>query len=481
MRTSSVIVPFAVAALLLAFAFPAGAFAQPVAESQPASEPASAPASAFTDWGAAKGGLQVSIAGEAAPAVGGEFELRAGLRNSGASAVKLPAAGKVVGWFLVGQQGAAEDRKFYTQRYYLAVGIEDWPAEMEAGREIVLKAVSIGDCTVYSSKSGKELLAAYVSGKIGADLPPSEGRLVDVLGSGPAAVRLTLLLTQPDGQTMALNSNTFEVTVNPRPLAAMNAESRKAYTAELLKSFDKDAWAAKKAHDESVVLGKDFVPDLIVAARERKRPDFSRMWLATTLADIRDDQAAAALTELLEDPLAGVRNVVAFHGPKQKNDKLDAAIIAKVEKGKDKDPDFAGYAVLGFVVFRGTAPEALLKLTLDSPDARIRGALTASLKNRASPENLARLMKLLADPDEKIRAASARMLQQLGKRTPDVFRAIVAALDLPGEIARRDICKVLGEMAGISAPYDPAADSAARAATLKTWKDWIAKAPRPPG
>ena len=33
---------------------------------------------------------------EAAPAVGGEFDFRLGLRNSGASSAKLPPAGKVV-------------------------------------------------------------------------------------------------------------------------------------------------------------------------------------------------------------------------------------------------------------------------------------------------------------------------------------------------------------------------------------------------
>jgi hypothetical protein len=465
------------AALLIAFAHPVAAFAQAAAESQPATEPASAPASGFAAWGASKGGLQVGLAGEASPAIGGELDFRAGLRNSGAWAVKLPPAAKVVGWCLVGQQGAGEDRKFYTQRYYLAVGIEDWPAELEAGAEILLKPVSIGDCTVYSAKYAKELLAAYVSGKIGADLPPSEGRLIDALGSGAAVVRLTLLITQADGQTVALNSNTVDVTLNPRPLASMSAEARRVYTAELLRQFDKDQWAAKKAHDESVVLGKDFVPDLIAAAKDKKRPDFSRMWLTTALADIRDEQAAATLVDLLEDPLAGVRYVVAFHGPKQKNDKLDAAIVAKVEKGKDSD--FAAYAVLGFVVFRGTAPESLMRLTLDSSDPKVRGALTSALKGRASDENLSRLMRLLADPDEKVRAAAARMLQQLGRKTPTIFRALVAALDLPGETARQQICKVLSEMSGISAPYDPAADAGARATALKTWKDWIAKAPQP--
>jgi hypothetical protein len=56
---------------------------------------------------------------------------------------------------------------------------------------------------------------------------------------------------------------------------------------------------------------------------------------------------------------------------------------------------------------------------------------------------------------------------------------MVTALDLPGETARQSICQFLTEMAGIQAPYDPAADEATRQKALATWREWIKKAPKP--
>ena len=449
-----------------------------LAASAPASEPASAaasrPASGLTKWGAAKGGLQVGLAGETNPPVGGEFDLRVALKNSGTSAVKLPTASKVLGWFLVGQQ-EAEDKKFYSQRYYLAIGVDDWPAELEPGGEILFKAVSIGGGTVYSSKNAKQILSAFVTNKV-ADLPSSDGRLVDVLMVGPATVKLTLLLLQEDGKPETLTSNGVEVKVNARPLATMTAEARKEYVADLLRLFDKDAGTASKAHDQAVSLGKDLVPDLIPAAKDRKRPQYARMWLTTALADIRDERSADALEDLLDDRDQEVVYVVCYHGPKQRSERLDDAITKKVEKSKDNRLN--AYAILGYIVFRGTAPDELMKLTLDNPDARVRGTLSMALKNQASDFNLSKLMEFLSDTNEDTRVNAARMLQQLGRKSPTVFRPMVAALDYPGETARQKICQVLSDMTGIATPYDPKADEAARLKVLKTWRDWISKAPK---
>ena len=459
----------------LAEAPPAGG-ATSAPSASPSAAPASRPASGLVKWGQAKGGLQVGLAGEANPPVGGEFDFRIALKNSSASAVKLPDASKVVGWFLVGQQ-EAEDKKFYTQRFYLALGMDDWPAELESGGEVLLKPVSIGSGTVYSSKFSRELLTAYVSNKI-TDLPSSEGRLVDVLQVGPASVRLTLLLPKDEGGTEGLNSNVVEVKVNARPLVTMTPEARKEYVADLLQQFDKDEWSAMKAHDQAVALGKDLVPDLIPAAKDKKRPKFARMWLATALADIRDPQSASALEDLLDDKEQEVVYVVCYHGAKQRSDRLDEAITKMVEKSKDNR--LTAYAILGYIVFRGTAPDELMKLTLDSSDPRVRGTLSMALKNQASDFNLSRLMEFLSDTSDNVRINSARMLQQLGRKTPTVFRAMVSSLDYPGEEARQRICQVLSDMTGISNPYDPKADEATRQQTLKKWRDWVARAPKRP-
>jgi HEAT repeat protein len=295
---------------------------------------------------------------------------------------------------------------------------------------------------------------------------------------GAANVRLTLLLPQEEGRTEGLNSNVVEVKVNPRPLVKMTPEARKEYVADLMRQFDKDEWSAQKAHDQAVALGKDLVPDLIPAAKDRKRPTYARMWLTTALADIRDEQSAGALEDLLDDRDAEVVCVVGYHGAKQRSDRLDDVITRKVEKGKDNR--FAAYAILGYIVFRGTAPDELMKLTLDSNDPGVRRTLSMALKNHASDFNMSRLTEFLSDTNENVRISSARMLQQFGRKTPNIFRAMVSSLDYPGEAARQRICQVLGEMAGISNPYDPKADEAARQQTLKKWRDWIAKAPKRP-
>ena len=447
----------------------AAAWAQGAAGSQPAAGPSA--------WGPSKAGLQIGLSSEGAATVGAEFDFRVVLRNVGSSAVKLPTAGSVCGWFLVGQQDGRGERKFYTQRYYIAIGLDDWATQLEPNAEVRFKTLSVGDGTAYASVVSKELLTAYAAGKAGGDLPGSEGRLCDVIVPGQAVARFTLLLPQPDGTSVALASNGVEVRVNPRPLKSMTPEERKAYVDDLLKQFNKDEWAALKAHDSAVALGKDVVADLIEAVKDRKRPKYSRMWLATALADIRDEKAADALAGLLEDPVGEVRYVVGYHGPKQKSDRLDGAIIKKVEKGP-RDTSMMAYSVLGYSVFRGTVPEALLKISLDSPEPKVRNALMGALRGQASDFNMSRLMGLLSDPDEKVRASAARMLQQFGRRNPAVMRALVAALDLPGETARKQITQVLVDMTRVGAVYDPAADEAARKKTLKDWKDWVAKAPK---
>ena len=79
-----------------------------------------------------------------------------------------------------------------------------------------------------------------------------------------------------------------------------------------MKKFDSSAWSGRSAHRQAVKSGKAVVPALIAAVFERNRPAHSRMWLATALADIRDERAAEALIKLLHDGLSGVRQVAAY-------------------------------------------------------------------------------------------------------------------------------------------------------------------------
>jgi len=83
-------------------------------------------------------------------------------------------------------------------------------------------------------------------------------------------------------------------------------------------------------------------------------------------------------------------------------------------------------------------------------------------------------LPLLSDDVEQVRAAAAKALTAADDRSPAVLAALVAALDRPGEAARRTVCQALETRTGRTGPYDPQADDAARRATLQAWKDWWA-------
>jgi HEAT repeat protein len=253
---------------------------------------------------------------------------------------------------------------------------------------------------------------------------------------------------------------------------ALPAAMRKQQADKLIAKFDKDAWAGMAAHGEAVAIGPPVVPFLAEALGDLRRPDFSRLWLATSLADIRCQAAVDELIRLLDDPTGGVRGVVAYHGPKQRSDKLDAAILAKV--AARQDGTVLSYALLGFLVQRAAVPPALLTASLDSKDPKVRSAVIAALKTQASDDNLARLVRLLSDENEQVRSAAARALGAMGRSDGAVVGALVRALQASGESARQSIADALGSLTGRKAPYDPKASAAAKDKALKDWQDWWA-------
>jgi hypothetical protein len=81
----------------------------------------------------------------------------------------------------------------------------------------------------------------------------------------------------------------------------------------------------------------------------------------------------------------------------------------------------------------------------------------------------------MADKDERVRSMAATLLEKCDNRSPGVLTALVKALDLPGESARKKTADALSKLSGQSRPYDPAADEATRAKTIAAWKEWGAK------
>jgi HEAT repeat protein len=189
-----------------------------------------------------------------------------------------------------------------------------------------------------------------------------------------------------------------------------------AAVSNLLQRFNRDAWSAQQAHDEAMKRGAAIVPDLAAAAAERTRPDFARMWLATAIADIPGAPSAAALVSLLDDAAGEVRCVVAYHGPKQKSAALDEAIFATARKSNSAH--FTAYALLGFLAFRGEAPEALVKAGLESEEPQARAAAASVLATMASELNKSRLRALLQDPNERVRAVARKVLDAMPADKP---------------------------------------------------------------
>jgi HEAT repeat protein len=167
--------------------------------------------------------------------------------------------------------------------------------------------------------------------------------------------------------------------------------------------------------------------------------------------------------------------VVAYHGPKQRDKALDAAIVAAATKS-DAPARITALALLGYLVHRQAVPDKLLAAGLSSDDKRARSTAVEALKAHASQSAIARLVQRLGDENPRIRALAAEALGAMNTpevRTWTVAAALVRALDLPGEDARKRITRALSTLTGNEILYDPDAPEARRNQTLQAWRDWL--------
>ncbi len=352
-------------------------------------------------WGESVGGLAISLSlVESSSPAKAKFSLA--IHNSGDEAVAPADANAVCGWFVLSVGGQDNRKTMYTAR----VKISDLPAKLEPGKQAQIAAVALTAGTIAWSgrDDARQLLTAYLSGKADADLPKPSGSLGELASSGRGTARFTIAFVPENGKLIALKSNVVEYG-EARKVASSNPA-----VAALLERFDRSAGAAMGAHDEAVKMGKDIAADLAAAASDVSRPDFSRMWLATALADIPCPTAAKTLTTLLNDKLQAVAMVVAFHGPKQKDDALDKAIVARAAAAGS---DFVSYAIWGFLVHRGGVGDDLLALGVDNKDPKVRAAVARALAGQMSDENVVRLRKLAADKDERVKATAQKVLDAI--------------------------------------------------------------------
>ena len=439
---------------------------------------AAAPA-APADWGRPVGGLQAALCLEGEAAAGGALTCRVALASVGSPPAKVPPVHGACGWVLVAQKIGEDRRAFYGERVGLVEARRrPWPGG--PGEEIIeFESINLSKARAYGSEHGRALLTAYLSDPSQADAVPSAGRLVELLVPGKAVARFTLCLPGPAGKPLAVTTAALEFDVAPAPWETLSPAARQALAARLLVQFDRSAWAAQKAHDEAVRIGRPLLADLVGAVRDTGRPSFSRMWLAAAIAEVPDARSVEALEGLMEDRDAGVRGVVAYYGPRQSSPALDRAITEKAKGGRDAQ--FTALALLGFLVVRGTAPPEIIEAGLREDDPRARAAAADALAGHRSHDTVARLAGLLADRDEHVRGVAAAVLGRADARAPNVLAALVEALDLPGESARRRICRALSDLTGRQGLYDPSADETTRRGVLEGWKAWWAGqgAPKP--
>ncbi|MFP4052521.1 MAG: HEAT repeat domain-containing protein [Phycisphaerae bacterium] len=435
------------------------------AENTPATQPQ-------RDWGETKAGLRVSLDLAGPLQAGGSFSIRPALGNAGRGGAPLGPRKEAFGWLFLVSNAYGSKRAYFSEKFALPPKTV-WLQTLPGGKILSLGTIDVTKLKLFEYRRGLKVVDAYPVAPEGEKLTPA-GTMAAKIAPGVLGARLMFAVWPPSrDEPMLLVSNTVSLPVEPPAWKKLSEKEQAAFVHDLLQRFDNNAWSAKQAHDVAVKLGRPILPELIAAAKQTRRPSHSRLWLATTLADIRDPNAAAALQDLLQDGLSGVRAVVAYHGPKQKNKKLDAAIVARYGK-PDAPTREQAFALLGFLVFRKTVPAKLIEAGLASDDPRSRATAAKALTKLASEFNVARLVKLLEDPDAQVRSAAAKVLAAMGVKNRTVYAALVNALEDSPDATRKVLCDALSELTGKDIRYDPGADKKTRQAAVRRWQAWLA-------
>ncbi len=429
---------------------------------------------AIRNWGQGRSGLQLSELMLHPVGQMGTVKIHPAIRNAGTIAVNLPKAEKLT-CFLTILRSRTEG--LVTAPIALEVK-GDWPGSIGPGETIEFEPVDLSETPVFGPGRQDVLAAMEAMVKdLDEKLPKAAGALADELEPGPAKAVLSLYIRRTGAPVIRLQSAPQDLDIVPPNLHNVPEPKRKAYLDALIQQFDRDAWSARAAHRIAVKLGPPAVPALIEAAGQKHRPRHSRMWLTTALADIPDHRGAAALVKLLKDPSPAVGLVICYHGPKQERENLDAAIVAAATAEQAPARQTA-LALLGYLVHRKDVPEKLLTVGLTSGDPRARSTAVEALKSHASESAVAALVGRLEDREPRIRALAAEALEAMNTdpvRTWPVASALVAALEKPGEQARKQISRTLSTITGNDILYVPDAPRAGRDKASAAWKDWLAK------
>ena len=274
-------------------------------------------------------------------------------------------------------------------------------------------------------------------------------------------------------EKMLLKSKAIEMEAGsgkgPKKEIAGGQEEGETIT-DLVGQFRKDAFAAPAAHAKAVKRGAEMVQPLAEAMKDKSLPDFARMWMATSIIDIGGEGAFDIIIKLVEDQSSGVRNVVAYYGPRLQQEKIDQAIYARADKGED--PLFTAWAARGFATFTKQFPRRLVNAAYASTDPRARAQVADALALSKDAADYLRLAKLFSDENEPVRVSAADAVKQHKIKDSMMLGAMVNSLKLPGEAARERVVDTLAGLTGKTWDYNPDATKEKREKVLREIELW---------
>lgn len=397
--------------------------------------------------------LSLSTWPERPPRQGGQLPLRLIVKNESPAA--LPAA-NLTAWILLAKD---KENAWYSERIRLDQ-IKDCPPQFPAGKEREL-TLDLSTLNALVMKKGLQMQAGYPTPPAG-EQPTAAGAMGKLLSESAYKARFTLILPKE----ISVVSNPMTLVVGPPVISTLPPEKRKALLDDLIAQFNKGAFGGQAAHRRAVLIGPEAVDPITAALAKPGVPPESKMWLTTALIDIGDPRAVETLIKLLDDGAA--RTVIAYHGPKLNNPKLDRAIEAAA--ASSNEPAFVAWAARGAAAHGSGFPEKLVALALKSTDPRARAEIAQVLLRDPTGKHLDDLLLLLKDPDMRVRSAVAKAIGASTLKEKKVIAALVGALDSSDDAARSALCAALGALTGQSRPYETSADETTRAGVIAHWK-----------